>query len=186
MDGACGVPVSDLDQLTTGRYVEVDAYVDENGNLTAKRIQVEDQESLIDNSLAYVGPVLDVTRDPNGNVVQFEMLVRETEPTDTSQIPNGSAVTVDVSPTTTFNPLLISPDLNDLASSGNLSFDASTLAPGNEVVVHGVFSKPSGGPTVVQANSVYPRFQAVQGTFSSLAGAPGSDNKTGAFHCKLY
>ena len=181
MDGACGVPVSDLDQLTTGRYVEVDAYVDENGNLTAKRIQVEDQESLIDNSLAYVGPVLDVTRDPNGNVVQFEMLVRETEPTDTSQIPNGSAVTVDVSPTTTFNPLLISPDLNDLASSGNLSFDASTLAPGNEVVVHGVFSKPSGGPTVVQANSVYPRFQAVQGTFSSLTGAPGSDNKTGAF-----
>jgi hypothetical protein len=33
----------------------------------------------------------------------------------------------------------------------------------------------------VTANSVYPRFQAVQGMFTSLTVPPGSDNKTGAF-----
>ena len=44
-----------------------------------------------------------------------------------------------------------------------------------------VFSKASGGLTTVNANSIYPRFQSVVGTFSSLTGTPGSDNKTGAF-----
>jgi hypothetical protein len=181
MEGACGVPVSEIDQLTTGSYVEADVYVDENGNVVANRIQVEDREVRNENLLGYVGPVLDVTRDGNGNVTQFDMLVRETEPPDPSNIANSTPVTVYVSQATTFNPLLISPGLNSLASSGNLAFAVDTLAPGQEVVVHGVFSKASGGITTVTANSVYPRFQSVQGTFSSLAGTPGSDNKTGAF-----
>lgn len=181
MNGACGVPLTDIDQVTTGSYVEADVYVDEKGNVVAKRLQVEDREYLSQKLLAYVGPVLDVTRDPNGNVTQFDMLVRETEPPDPSNIPNSTAVTVYVSQPTTFNPLLISTGLNSLASSGNLTFAANALAPGQEVVVHGVFSKASGGTTTVTADSVYPRFQAVQGVFSSLAGSPGSDNKTGAF-----
>jgi Domain of unknown function (DUF5666) len=181
MGGACGVPVSEIDQLTTGSYVEADVYVNQNGSVVAKRLQVEDREDVSKNLLAYVGPVLDMTRDGEGNVTQFDMLVRETEPPDTSGVPNSTPVTVYVSQPTTFNPLLMSPDLNSLASSGNLTFAANTLVPGQEVVVHGVFSKASGGTTTVTANSVYPRFQAVQGTFSSLAGSPGSDNKTGAF-----
>jgi hypothetical protein len=181
MDGACGVPVSEIDQINTGSYVEVYAYINQNGNVVAKRIQVEDRESLSQKLLAYVGPLLDVTKDANGNVIQFDMLVRETEPPDPSNIPNSTPVTVYVSQSTTFNPLLISPDLISLASSGNLDFAVNTLVPGQEVVVHGVFSKASGGITTVTANSVYPRFQAVQGMFSSLAGTPGSDNKTGAF-----
>ena len=181
MDGACGVPVSEIDQLTTGNYVEVNAYIDQNGNVVAKRIQVEDRESLSEKLLAYLGPVLDVTKDANGNVIQFDMLVRETEPPDATNIPNSTAVTVYVSQSTTFNPLLISPDLLNLASSGNLDFAVNTIVPGQEVVVHGVFSKASGGITTVTANSVYPRFQSVQGLFSSLMGSPGSDNKTGVF-----
>lgn len=181
MNGACGAPVSDIDQLTTGSYVEVDAYVNEAGNIVANRVQVEDRESVSDNLLAYVGPVLDVTKDANGNVTQFDMLVRETEPPDATNIPNSTAVTVYVPQSATFNPLLISPDILNLASNGNLSFAANSLVPGQEVVVHGAFSKASGGITTVNANSVYPRFQAVQGMFSSLAGSPGSDDKTGAF-----
>ena len=181
VDGACGVPVSQINQLTSGDYVEVDSYVDTRGNVVAKRIQVEDREDLTKNLLAYVGPVLDVTRDAGGAVTQFDMLVRETYPTDPSNIPNSTAVTVYVPQTTTFNPLLLSPELNSLASSGNLVFDPTTIMPGQEVVVHGVYSKASGGTTTVTANSVYPRYQAVQGTFSSLVGAPGSDNMTGAF-----
>lgn len=181
MDGACGVPLTDIDQVTTGSYLEADVYVNQNGNVVAKRLQVEDREDVSKKLLAYVGPVLDVTRDGTGNVTQFDMLVRETEPPDPTDIPNSTAVTVYVSQPTTFNPLLISPGLNDLASKGNLTFAANTFVPGQEVVVHGVLSKASGGTTTVTANSVYPRFQAVQGTFSSLAGSPGSDNKTGAF-----
>ena len=181
VDGACGVPVSQINQLTTGNYVEVDSYVDGRGNIVAKRIQVEDREDLTKQLLAYVGPVLDVTRDAGGAVTQFDMLVRETEPTDPTDIPNSTPVTVYVPQTATFNPLLLSPDLSSIASSGNLSFDPTTIMPGQEVVVHGVFSKASGGTTTVTANSVYPRYQSVQGTFSSLAGTPGSDNMTGAF-----
>ena len=181
MGGTCGVPVSDLNQLTTGSYIEADVYVDANGNVVAKRVQVEDRANLSQNLLAYVGPVLDITTDNNGNVTQFDMLVRETEPPDISNIPNSLPVRVYVSQSTTFNPLLISPDLLSLASSGNLNFAANTIVPGQEVVVHGVFSKASGGLTTVNANSIYPRFQSVVGTFSSLTGTPGSDNKTGAF-----
>ena len=181
MDGACGVPLSEIDQLTTGSYVEADVYVNQNGNVVAKRLQVEDREDVSKNLLAYVGPVLDVTRDGEGNVTQFDMLVRETEPPDSSNVPNSTPVRVYTSQSTTFNPLLISPGLNSLASGGNLTFAANTLVPGQEVVVHGVFSKASGGVTTVTANSVYPRFQSVQGLFSSLAGSPGSDNKTGGF-----
>jgi Domain of unknown function (DUF4382)/Domain of unknown function (DUF5666) len=179
--GSCGTPVSQISQLTTGSYVEVDAYVNENGNLVANRIQVEDREDLSKQLLGYLGPVLDVSKDADGSITQFDMLVRETEPTDPTEIPNSTAVTVYVSQSTTFNPLLLSPDLVSLASSGNLSFDPTTITPGQEVIVHGVFSKASGGPTTVAANSVYPRYQAVQGTFSSLVGTPGTDNKTGAF-----
>jgi hypothetical protein len=181
MDGACGVPVSEIDQVTTGSYVEADVYVSQNGNVVAKRLQVEDREDLSKKLLAYVGPVLDVTRDGEGNVTEFDMLVRETEPPDSSNIPNSTPVRVYTSQSTTFNPLLISPGLNSMASGGNLTFAANTLVPGQEVVVHGVFSKASGGVTTVTANSVYPRFQSVQGVFSSLAGTPGSDNKTGGF-----
>lgn len=181
MNGACGVPVSEIDQLTTGSYAEVYAYINQAGNVVANRIQVEDRESLSDKLLAYVGPVLDVTKDANGDVTQFDMLVRETEPPDPTNVPNSTAITVYVSQSTAFNPLLISPDIINLASSGNLNFAVNTLVPGQEVVVHGVYSKASGGMTTATANSVYPRFQAVQGMFSALAGNPGSDNKTGAF-----
>ena len=181
MNGACGVPVSDIDQLTTGSYVEVDAYVNEAGNVVANRVQVEDRESVSDKLLAYVGPVLDVTKDANGNVTQFDMLVRETEPPDATDIPNSTSVTVYVAQSSTFNPLLTSPDIMNLASNGSLSFAANSLVPGQEVVVHGAFSKASGGMTTVSANSVYPRLQAVQGMFASLVGSPGSDDKTGAF-----
>jgi Domain of unknown function (DUF4382) len=181
MNGVCGIPVSEIDQLTTGSYVEADVYINGSGNVVAKRIQVEDREDLSQNLLAYVGPVLDVTKDSNGNVIQFDMLVRETEPPDSTMVPNSTPVTFYVSQSTAFNPLLISPDLLNLASSGNLDFAVNSIVPGQEVVVHGVFSKASGGMTTVNANSVYPRFQSVLGTFSSLAGTPGSDNKTGAF-----
>lgn len=49
------------------------------------------------------------------------------------------------------------------------------------MIVSGVFTKASGGPVTVAADSISPLFQSVRGTFSSLDGQPGSDNKTGVF-----
>lgn len=181
MGGVCNVPVSQINQLTTGNYAEVDGYINSLGDMVANTIQIEDREQVTQNLLAYVGPVLDVTRDAAGDVTQFDMLARETEPSDHVNIPNFTTIAVNVPSSTTFNPYLLSSDLTNLAGSGNLALSSSTLAPGQDVVVNGVFTKPSGGPISVVANSVYPRLQSVQGTFSSLVGSPGSDNKTGGF-----
>ncbi len=181
MGGKCNVPVSQIDQLTTGSYVEVDGYVNSDGLLVAKAIQVEDREDVTQQLYAFIGPVLSVTKDSSGEVTQFVMFVHGTQPSNQTEIPIYSAVTVNITSSTTFNPYLASSDLANLASSGNLALSDTTLAPGQEVVVNGVYTKPSGGPISVEANSIYPRPQAVQGTFSSLVGAPGPDNKTGAF-----
>lgn len=181
MGGKCNVPVSQIDQLTTGSYVEVDGYVNESGVLVAKSIQVEDREDVTKQLYGFIGPVLEVTKDSNGDVTSFVLLVQETQPSNQTVIPDYSPVTVNVTSSTTFNPYLVSSDLANLASSGNLALGDTTLAPGQEVVVHGVYTKPSGGPISVDANSIYPRLQGVQGTFSSLVGTAGSDNKTGAF-----
>ncbi len=177
----CQIPVSQINQMPTGNYVGVDAYIDANGNVVAKTIQVGTRESLSQQLLAYMGPVLTVTKDPSGNVNQFTMLVRETQPNDATDIPVDTAVTVNVSSSTTYGAYLLSSDLASLANSGNLALGPSTLAPGEEVVVSGVFSKPTSGPVNVVADSISQQLQSVQGQFSALAGTPGSDNKTGGF-----
>ena len=173
--------VSRIDQMPTGSFVEVDAYVDSNGNLVAKTVQIEAREDVTTQTLAYLGPVLTVTRDSSGNVTQFDMLAHFTEPGDTTDISSNSVLTVSVSPSTTFAPYLLSTDLTNLAQSGNLVFNAQTLAPGQEVVVHGVFTKPSSGLVSVAADQIYPELQSFQGDFSSLIQV-GSDDKTGAFN----
>lgn len=172
---------ANINQMPTGNFVRVDAYIDSNGNVIAKAIQVGTRENVANQLLAYMGPVLSVTKDSSGNVTQFTMLVRETQPNDTTNIPVDSAVTVNLSSSTTFDPNQLSSDLANLATSGNLALGPTTIAPGENVVVSGVFNKPSSGPTTVAADSISPLFQSVQGSFSSLDGQPGSDDKTGAF-----
>ncbi|MEJ2006797.1 MAG: hypothetical protein P8Z30_01355 [Acidobacteriota bacterium] len=175
------IGVSSLNQLPTGNYVAVDAYIDSDGHLVANAIQVGTRESVSQRLLGYMGPVLSVTKDSSGNVTQFTMLVRETQPNDTTDIPVDTAVKVNLSSSTTFDPFQLSSDLANLAASGNLTFDRTTLVPGDEVVVSGVFTKPSSGLTSVAADSISQQPQSVQGQFSSLVGQPGSDDKTGVF-----
>jgi len=175
------IGVSNINQLPTGNFVTVDAYINANGNVVAKAIQVGTRENVSQQLLGYMGPILSVTKDSSGNVTQFTMLVRETQPNDTTDIPIDTAVTVNLSSATTFDPFQLSSDLVNLAASGNLTFDPTTLVPGDEVVVSGVFTKPSSGLTSVAADSIAQQLQSVQGQFSSLVGQPGSDNKTGVF-----
>lgn len=175
------IGVGSLNQLPTGNYVTVNAYVDSSGNLVAKAIQVGTRENVAQLLLGYMGPILTETKDASGNVTQFTMLVRQTQPNDATDIPIDTAVTVNLSSSTTFDPFQLSSDLVNLAASGNLAYDPTTLVPGDEVVVSGVFSKPSSGLTSVAADSIAQQPQSVQGQFSSLVGQPGSDNKTGVF-----
>ena len=173
--------VDRLDQMPTGTFVEVDGYIDGNGNYVAKSAQVEGRSDISQQNLAYLGQVLTVTRDSNGNATQFAMLVHHTEPADLVNIKTNQLVTVNVSPSTTYTPYSLSSDLSSLASGGNLTFGAQTLAPGQEIVVHGIYTVPATGLVSVAADQIYQRMQSVQGDFSSLIQA-GSDDKTGAFH----
>jgi len=172
--------VNRIDQMPTGSFVEVDGFINADGNLVAKGIQVEDRDDITQQMLAYLGQVLTVTKDSSGNVTQFDMLVRNTEPDDSTNVDLDSDVTVNVSPSTSFNAYSLSSDLTSQANAGNLAFNAQTLTPGQEVVVHGIYTKPTTGLISVAADKVYLRLQPVQGDFSSLIQA-GSDDKTGAF-----
>lgn len=183
-----------LYNLTTGSYVEVDAYIDSNGNLTAENstdanenlvttgVQVENREDITTNMVAYVGTVLTVTKDSSGNVTQFDMLEHYTEPDESYYIPINSNITVNVSSSTGFGAYSLSSDLTNQANAGNLAFNAQTLAPGQDVVVHGIYTVPASGLVSVAADNVYLRLQSTQGSFISPPIQVGSDGKTGAFH----
>lgn len=166
--------VSALNQLETGRVVEVDAVVDEDGNMVAKTVEVEDRAVLADEKLAFLGSVLSVTRDYSGNVVQFSFYVREEEPDNSGYVPLDSVVVVNVSSTT---------NLQYSSRSANfvsLPFDATAVAPGQELIVHGKYTRRTEEPTTVDANTIYLKLQTVQGNLSSLVQV-GSDGKTGGF-----
>lgn len=167
-----------LNQLLTGSFVEADGFVDSNGNFVAHSVEVEDAEAIANRQLAYLGIVTSLTTDPNGNVTQFQLFIREEEPEDQFDVPLNAVAIVNVSPTTVYQFSSRS------ANFANLPFDASALAVGQEVVVHGVFTKPPAQnpvpPVTIASDKVYVKLQTDQGHFSSIVSA-GSDNKTGAF-----
>ena len=163
-----------LNQLLTGSFVDVDAYLDPNGNLVAKTVEVEDQEDITDNKTAMIGLVTALTKDANNNLTGFDLWVREEDPDASSSIAADSIVNVNVSPATTYQFSSRS------ANFANLTFDSTALALGQEVVVHGPFHVQSGQPISVAADKVYLKLQAVQGSSGALLQL-GSDNKTGAF-----
>jgi hypothetical protein len=167
-----GVPA--LSALETGRVVEVGAFVDSNGNFVARTVQAEDRAIVEDNTLAFLGYVLSATKDADGNVTQFQFYVREEEPDVNFSVPLDSVVTVDVGASTTFN--VSSPPTN----FANLPFNATSLIPGQELIVHGQYTLVTDQPTTVAANSIYLKLQTLQGKLESLAQV-GSDGKTGAF-----
>jgi hypothetical protein len=83
-------------------------------------------------------------------------------------------VTVNVSPDTTYHFASAPTNFADLP------FDATSIVPGQELIVHGVFTLVTDEPTTVAANSIYLKVQTLQGKLGSLVQF-GSDGKTGAF-----
>ena len=69
----------------------------------------------------------------------------------------------------------------------NLGFGPRNLAVGQEVVVHGAYTKPpastgskSSLPVTVDPSAIFLKLQSLQGSFGSIVQV-GSDNLTGAF-----
>ncbi len=168
--------VSGLNTLLTGSVVEVDGFVDSNGNFVANVVEVEDHEIVEQNMVALIGPVMSLTRDTNGKVTQFNLDVLETEPDVHFDVGDDSAVIVDVPSTTAFR---FSSRPTNFAG---LAFDPTALTVGQEVVVHGKYTRPtvSSQLTTVAADMVYLKLQSIQGQFLSLFQA-SADDKTGAF-----
>lgn len=183
-------PSLPLNTLLTGSVGNVDGYVDSKGNYVARFAELEDQEVVASNKAAFFGPILKVTPDSNGNVVQFSLFVREEQPSvefAAPSVPLDSVVSVITVPAPTPTPPAASTVYGDawrVAHPGGLQFGPTSLAVGQEVAVHGVFaSRPSGGsllPTAVAADAIYLQSQTYQGNFTSLLQA-ASDDKSGAF-----
>ena len=180
---------SELNQLVTDSFMEVDAYIDVDGNFVATSVEDENTECVSAclgselPTLALIGPVTSVTRDANGNVASFEMWMRDVEPNDAVAAPPDTIGVVNVTSSTTYQYSSRS------ANFANLPFGPGNIGVGQEVVVHGqvtpatTISSGSGIQgllATVAADKVYDKLQSIQGSFSSLVQV-GSDDKTGAF-----
>jgi hypothetical protein len=168
-----GVPA--LNQLETGRVVEVGATMDSGGNLVADTVEAEDRAIVEANKLAFLGLVTSVTKDENGNATQFDFYVREEEPDVSTAVPLDSVVVVNVLPATT---LQYSSRPTNFAPA--LPFDAKAIAVGQELIVNGVYTVVANQPTTVAASMIFLKLQTVQGTLGSLAQI-GPDGRRGAF-----
>jgi Domain of unknown function (DUF4382)/Domain of unknown function (DUF5666) len=165
--------VSDLSGLTQGLFVEVDAKVDPDGNIVAKHVESESETDAT--RAAFVGPVLSVTRDNNGNATQLTLFVRAEHPDVSATVPLRSKVTVNLSPSAGFRIATLGADLSAFL------FDASAIARGQHVVVHGPFT--GGSTPTVTGNLIVLRPQPVLGNaLASPSPVVGSDGKTGGYY----
>ena len=199
----CNSPLTN--QLLTDAVIEVDGFVDSNGNLESNtvlpasgspivnKVEAEDVEDPANNQLAAIGTVTSITTDALGNATSFGFYVRDEEPDDSSSLPLDQVVTVSIStegpacvPILTPPPPVCSTVYDVSARSTNfagLAFGPSAIWPGQELIVSGVFANQSIGGTSVYtmaARKIVLKLQTHQGSFVSLLQAD-SDDKTGAF-----
>ncbi len=192
---------SNLNELYTDSFMEVDAYIDDVGNFVATDVENEYTECIPSSSsppepplpplppgacteptLAIIGPVTSLTRDARGNVTSFNLWARDVEPNDPSVISLDSIPVVNVSSSTIYQ--YSSRPVN----FANLPFGPSNINVGQEVIVHGQITVPSASsgsgapplPTIVTAYKIYDKLQSIQGNSSALLQV-ADDDKTGAF-----
>jgi hypothetical protein len=168
-----GVP--DLKSLETGRIAEVLAKVDEKGNIVAEQVEMEDRSVVEEKRIAFFGTVLPTpVKDASGNVTQLKLYLRAMEPDRGVEVLLDSILTVNIPPGAHFQ---VSPRPDNLTP---LQFGPTSIAVGQELLVHGQYTVVTDQPTVVDATSIYLRPQTLQGGLSSLISV-GSDGKSGAF-----
>jgi len=177
----------DLPHLVTDSYMEVDAIVDSQGNLAANTVEFQALEnpyptnSAVNPSTAFIGPIVSITTDQAGNPTQFNLWVRDAEPEVAADITLDSIFQVNLSSNPTYQVSALGPNFASLA------FGARNLAVGQEVVVHGPFTKPvatTGSnpslPGTITPTAIFLKLQSLQGTVGSIVQI-GSDGLTGAF-----
>ena len=178
---------ADLGHLLPDSYVEVDAILDAQGNLVAKTIEMQAVENPFPNiagvtpSTALIGPITSITTDAAGNPTQLNMWVRDAEPDDTSTLLMDAIYQVDLTANPTYQASIMGPNF------ANLSFGAQNLAVGQELVVHGAYTKPPSStgvtstlPFTVEPTAIFLKQQSLQGTMASMVQI-GSDDETGVF-----
>lgn len=164
--------VAGLGSLQRGEFVDVKGFVDSDASINARTVQAEAVENSGLDRAAFVGLVTGVSRDAQGNATQFTMLVREQTPELTGIVANGSAIVVNLAPSTGFD--MVAPGTN----FSQLTFTPAGIAVGEHVSVHGTAT--AGSPPTVNATNVFLRRQSLTGIFSALLGA-AADQKTGGF-----
>jgi hypothetical protein len=174
---------ADLGHLLPDSYVEVDAIVDAQGNLAAKTVEVQAVEdpfptrSGVTPSTALIGPIVSIRTDSAGNPAQLNLWVRDAEPDDTSTLIMDAIYQVDLTANPTYQASVMGPNF------ANLSFGPQNLAVGQELVVHGAYTKPPAStslPFLVEPTEIYLKLQSMQGTMNSMLQI-GSDDETGVF-----
>jgi Domain of unknown function (DUF4382)/Domain of unknown function (DUF5666) len=164
--------VSGLSDLNQGVFVEVDAMIDKDGNIVAKDVEAETDTDAT--KAAFIGRVLSVTQDVNGDATQLTMFVRAERPDVSATVPLRSTVTVNISSTTRFRIATFGADLSAFL------FNPSAIVRGQHVVVHGPFI--AGTTPAVTANLIVLRPQAAIGNFlATPSPVIGSDGKTGGY-----
>jgi hypothetical protein len=158
--------------LTANTFVEVDAIVNTSGQIIAQTVTSEEQTSTASQKSAFLGTVINVTRDGSGNATSFTLLVGDEIPDLSGSIPLHSGLVVTLTGTT-----------NYFTNWGHwnrqaFTFSPKTLGLGQKVAIHGVLG--SGSPPPMTAHQVFLRPRNVLGNFATLQAA-GSDGKTGAF-----
>jgi hypothetical protein len=178
---------ADLAHLLPNSYVEVDAILDSQGNLAAKTVEVQaienpfPTESGVTPSTALIGPIVSIKTDPAGNPLQLNLWVHDAEPADISTLLFDNIYQVDLTANPTYHVSVLGPNF------ANLSFGPQNLAVGQELVVHGAYTKPPNFngttplvPFNVEPTAIYLKLQSMQGTMSSMLQI-GSDDATGVF-----
>ena len=178
---------ADLSHLLPNSYLEVEAIIDPQGNLVAKTIEVQAIEDPFPSvagvtaSTALIGPIVSIKTDAAGNPTQLNMWVRDAEPDDTSTLLMDAIYQVDLTANPTYQASAIGPNF------ANLSFGAQNLAVGQELVVHGAYTKPPNStgttsplPFRVEPTAIFLKQQSLQGNMSSMLQI-GSDDETGVF-----
>lgn len=172
---ACQPPAL-IAEILTNSYASVDAFLDSNGNMSATSVDFEDVEDPVNKKIAFVGPILSLTKDITGNVTGFTMFLRDQQPPSNFNVANDTAVAVNLSPATIYQ------SSSRATNFASLPFGSSALAVGQEVVVHGTFTVPTTTPpsAVVAADTIYLKLQTHEGNLASLL-AVQPDDHTGAF-----
>ncbi len=180
---------TDLPHLLPDTYVEVSAILDSQGNLAANTVEAQELENPfptqagVTPSTALIGPITSITTDAAGNPLSLNLWVHDAEPDDISTLLMDYIYQVDLTVNPTYQASIMGPNF------ANLSFGPQNLAVGQELVVHGAYTRPTTGvtgtsttpqPYTVEPVAIYLKLQSMQGTLNTMLNI-GSDNATGVF-----